>query len=222
MARYEPDVLYIASIYPGKLEPQRRTYGPSRESTGPKAIRSTLFELTPVKRGGKPFVLEVLDSFEDVIILGQKDKVPKPVPVQSIIDDILGRWTGGLHNVPNGAKPGIMQIAGSRPTDSEMKEMVQMQTIYFEYLFSEGEKLHKKNDWDGITEPMRLASEWLGMHAIWANPAIAMDSGPCPLCGTTIPNHVSFCTGCHQQVRAIPAEIAAIQMAGAKPAHKGA
>lgn len=200
MARYEAEVQYIASIYPGKLEPVRRHYGPSRESVGPKAVRSTLFELKPVPRGGKPCVIQVMDSFQDVIVLGQKEKVAKPVEVQSIVDDILAKWTGGLFNVPSGAKPGIMQIASTVPTKAELDEMTRDQTVYFEYLFSEGSKLHDQKQWDNITQPMRDASNWLGRDAVWANPAIAMHTGPCPLCTEIIPNSAVFCPQCKQQV----------------------
>src|ERR1700743_2830395 len=108
MAQYIPESLYIASIYPGVVEPQRRNYGPSRESTGKSSIRSTLFSLEPVERGKAPFILEIIDSFEDVLdVLNtssergpHKPKLLKPVPVQSIVNDLLARWTGGLYNVP--------------------------------------------------------------------------------------------------------------------------
>jgi hypothetical protein len=222
MARYEADCCFIASIYPGKLEPIRRHYGPSRESQGIKAIRSTLFELKPVPRGGEPFVFPVWDSFQNIVVVGQKERQPKPVPVQEIVDDVLARWTGGLHNVPTGAKPGIIQIAGSKPTRAEHEEMKQVQTIYFEFHFNKGEELHRQNKWDDITEVMRLGANWLGRDALWANPAIAMESGPCPLCTRIIPNAAIFCPECKQQIKAMPAELAAMLSGKPVPAQKGA
>lgn len=200
--RYEAEALYIASIYPGKLDPVRRNYGPSRESTGPNAKRSTLFQLEPVERGDDPFVLQVLDSFQDIasFATGLKEIIPKPVDVQQIVNDLLGRWTGGLFNVPEGARPGIIQIAGTKPTRAELVEMRTFQTAYFEYLFNEGAKLDGKKDWDNITPTMRLGANWLGRDAVWSNPAIAMNTGPCPLCTETIPTSAVYCPRCSNQV----------------------
>lgn len=222
MARYQAESVFIASIYPGKLEPIRRNYGPSRESVGPGSRRSTLFDLEPVARSAKPFLLEVIDSFQDIQnwISGRKEVISKPVTCQEIADDLLGRWTGGLFNVPGGAKPGIIQIAGTQPTAAELKEMRMVQTAYFEYLFNEGQKLDTKKDWSNITEPMKLGADWLGRNVTWANPAIAMEYGPCPLCATQIPNWVSVCSGCGKTVRAMPAEIAALNKTEAAAAGK--
>lgn len=212
MATYHAESVFIASIYPGKLEPIRRNYGPSRESVGPNAKRSTRFELKPVAKGKKPFILELVDSFQNVpsYTTGRKEMVSTPVSCQEIADDVLGRWTGGLFNVPGGAKPGIILIAGTGPTAAELSEMRMFQTRYFEYLFNEGEKLHDKKQWDNITEPMRIGADWLGRNVTWANPAIAMDFGPCPLCGQNVANWVSVCASCGKTIRTMPAEIAAL------------
>jgi hypothetical protein len=219
MARYEAEHRYIASIYPGRVEPQRRHYGLSRESLGPRANRSTLFELEPVPRGEAPFILRVTDSFEDVLdVLGQsgtegghKPKLTKPVGADDVVRDLLSCWTGGLFNVPSDAKPGIIEIAGTRPAAGEMVQMLQQQTVYFEFLFNEGERLHKANEWKEITDVMRLGAEWLQRNVIWANRSMAADSVPCPLCTTIIPGAAVFCPQCRQQIRALPAEIAALR-----------
>lgn len=229
MAKYIADSLYIASIYPGELEPVRRNYGPSRQSTGKGAERSTCFRLTPIVRGSKPgyCIIEVTDSFEDVIDLSQiqnstagsvhKPKALKPVPVETIVADVLAIWTGGLFNVPQGAKPGIMQIAGTVPTQNELREMTLTQTLYFEYLFAEGERLDQQKDWKDITGVMRLAAEWLGHRRAWSHRAIAADSSPCPICTAMVPNAAYVCPSCGKVIRALPAELAALQ---AMPAHR--
>lgn len=221
MAKYTPDVLYIASIYPGEVVPQRRHYGPSRESAGRNAVRSSLFTLQPVPRGKKPFVLEIMDSFEDVLDVvgssssadakGAKPRLSKPVAVESIASDLLACWTGGLFNVPQGAKPGIIQIADRVPTISEMREMEQQQVLYFSYFFTEGERLHQEKNWKEITGVMRLAAEWLGKKTMWSHRDMAEESFACPLCTTIIPNAAVFCPQCHQQIKAIPVDILKLQ-----------
>jgi hypothetical protein len=235
MAQYIPDVRFIASIYPGQLPTIRRHYGPSRQSEGLGAQRSTAFTLDPVPRGKKPFVMALYDSFENVLDIvalsslgnnsAQKPRLPKPVPVESIEADILKEWTGGLYNVPQGAAPGVI---GIRPMKVELKKfedtgtlpgaavdevqrMTEMQTLYFEYLFTEGERLHKQNNWKEITSTMRLAAEWLGFEREWSHRAIARDSGPCPWCQSIIPNIAIVCGTCGKQVRETPANLAHLE-----------
>ena len=232
MARYVAETRFIASIYPGVLPVVRRHYGPSRESGTVGSQRQTVFQLQPVKRGEKPFVMPVYDSFEDVLDVmamsgsrgnPQKPRMPKPVPVEEIVRDVLNEWTGSLFNVPNGAKPGIMEISplpadmrawekeGKLPTVSldEQRQMLEMQAPYFEYLFQEGEKLHKQNNWKEITDTMRLAAEWLGpdFHREWSHHAIAREAGPCPWCSTIISNTAIVCSHCGRQVRDTPSHL---------------
>lgn len=215
MARYQADSLFVASIYPGKLDPIRRNYGPSIAATGMKALRSTVFQFKPVPRGGKADVIEVFDSFQSVpswVNGGNKEMIDKPVTCQEIVSDILASWTGGLFNVPEGAKPGVIMISASQPTKAESDEMKLFQTRYFEYLFNEGEMLHSKKDWSSITATMRLGAEWLGRNAVWSDPGIAAKTEPCPACGQTIPNWVSVCSHCGSRVRAMSPELAALNL----------
>lgn len=230
MARYTPDKAYIASIYPGKLEPIRRNYGPSLHSSGKGAERSSLFDLKPVKRGEKPYILELTDCFEEVIdlnaIRGAQDgrvaraTAPKPVPVEQIREDLLRVWTGGLFAagdtpIPAEAKPGIIGIVGTVPTQAELNQLKTQQTLYFEILFTVGERLHKQSNWKEITDTMRLAADWLGYDREWSNRAIARNSAPCPFCQTIIPETALVCAHCGKTVRAIPKDLAELQSASA-------
>ena len=242
MAQYIPDCRFIASIYPGALPVIRRHYGPSRQSEGAAAQRSTAFSLPPVPRGKRPFVLPVYDSFESVLDIvslsslgnkAQKPHLPKPVAVETIIADILKEWTGGLFNVPQGAMPGVIEIlpmaveikkfeqSNGRdlpgPNPGEMAQMTQQQTLYFEYLFTEGERMHKQNNWKEITDTMRLAAEWLGYEREWSHRAIARESGPCPWCTAIIPNTAIVCSQCGRQVRETPVDLMRFDK-GARPA----
>ena len=220
MARYTAEVAYIASIYPGQLEPQRRNYGPSLASAGKAAVRSSLFQLEPVKRGEKPFVLTISDCFEDILDLGQlgvggnnKARTAKPVPVESIVlDDLIARWTGGLFGVPQDAKPGVMKINNTMATKDEMREMMEMQTRYFEYMFSEGERIYKdKPAGESVTATMRIAAEWLMRPRLWSNTSMAAASAPCPFCREMrLDPEAYICAKCTRVVRAIPPELAVL------------
>lgn len=244
--RYEPDRRYIASIYPGRLGDIYRDYGPSRECSGPNAIRRSCYHLEPVARGTKPYVIEVMDCFQNIQDFvrtqghGNKGKAYQaaPVPVEEIIADILLQWTGGLFNVPPGAKPGIIEIFPTKadlnlceskgrnavtgrlnmmpvPAMAELNEMMTMQTAYFEFFFNEGEKIQRGDTearelWKYITEPMRLAAEWLNRPRPWSNPSMRSEDVPCPWCRTLIDPLSIVCAHCGRQVTAAPAHLAAL------------
>lgn len=226
MASYRPDVKFIASIYPGPMPVIQRAYGITPHDTGKGASRSTTFRLEPVPRGGKPFVLEVYDSFESIIDVmglqgntaraGEKPRIPKPVPVETIVADLLNIWTGGLFNVPNGAAPGIIEIVNSAPTQAEIAKMNKMQTLYFSFLFNEAEKIFRGDKtalgaWTDIIPNMRLAADWLGEKRVWSDPEAIRNLEPCPVCKSLIQKEVYRCPSCQTVLRALPAELAKLQ-----------
>jgi hypothetical protein len=219
---FEPRYIFLCSIYPGQFPPQRRAYGTSIHSTGKGASRSTLFEIPPVPRGSRPpfATLQVFDSFECIPNLQQmsaqntRARSDRPVPVEEIVDDLLACWTGNLFNVPRDAKPGLMAIAGTTPTQRELSQLEAQQTRLFEYWFHEGERHHRQNEWKEITDSMRLAAEWLGddYRREWSHLAIARANSPCVFCGKSIPDTALVCSHCGRTVRAIPPELAALQI----------
>ena len=116
------------------MPPQQKSVGYDRE---PNTPRSTTYALQPVPRGGKPFILEVTDMFEDVtdwmnapvVVFGQKvaqvQKMSKSVNVDEICTNLLNVWAGGMVDVPVGASPGIMLIQGWSPKleDKEFRQL---------------------------------------------------------------------------------------------------
>jgi hypothetical protein len=158
----------------------------------------------------------VYDSFESIIDVmgsaqrkkGEKAYLPRMVPVDEIIADLIGKWASGLFGVPDGAHPGIMEIAGPVPTKAEQQQMEQAQTLYFNFRFSEGERLYRENKWGEITDVMRLAAEWLGHKTVWSSTDIADTSEPCPFCTTVVPKLAIVCPTCQRQIREIPPELA--------------
>jgi hypothetical protein len=242
MARYIADCRFLASIYPGPLPVIRRNYGSSVNGEGAGATRSTAFELKPVPRGEDPFVLQIFDSFEEVMDIAglsamtgipKRPRISKPVSVESIVADLLKHWTGGLSNVPNGAMPGIIELRPMKvelrkysedgtlpgPNRTELAQMTDQQTRYFEFLFAEGERLNDQKNWQEITDTMRLAADWLGFERVWSHRAIARDTYACPLCTKIISLAAVFCPECKQQLLTIPPAIAAIQ-SQAQPVRK--
>ena len=167
-------------------------------------------------RGGKPYVIQVWDSFESVLDIvgsggltrGQKAYMAKPVPAEDIVKDILTHWTGNLFNVPAGASPGIIEVANSTATQADIRRMEQMQTMYFEYLYTEGKRLAQEHLWKEISDTMRLAADYLGYKETWSHRDIARDSSECPFCTELIPNSALKCKFCGEKVREYPAHLA--------------
>lgn len=244
MPRYIADVRFIASIYPGQLPDVRRHYGPSMNSTGVGAQRSTLFHLPPIKRGERPFILPIYDSFEEILNpmarpdqSGRKPRLTNPVPVDTIVADLLKEYTGGLYGVPEGAKPGVIEvhldsltpqqmndlqnkgITPKTPTSGipgdEYAQMVDQQTRYFEYWFTVGEQIYSRDpkitqQYGDFTETMRLAADWLGHKRPWTNKDYVLENVACPWCTTLIPQNAIVCPTCQKQVKQAPPELAAL------------
>ncbi len=206
---------YICSIWPGELEPISVNVG--RQPTKDKG-RRTVYELEPVKRGGKPFVIEITDMFEDVPNPAKGDGSvllfdAKPVDCGESVTNCLNIWTRNIFGVPDGAAMGIMEIVNTAPTGPERATLLETQTALMEWLFQEGERLDQEKKWKFITAPMRLSAEWLGRPRRWANPGQAAESSPCPACQQIIPDAASVCHHCGTRVRALPAELAALNKA---------
>src|SRR6185312_10003537 len=201
MPKYVAESRYIASIYPGQLEPIRLYHGPSFD---PKSGRCTMYRIPPVPRGDKPFVLEVSDAFETVLQLTPdgSEKVSKPVVVDETVKTLLHNWAENIAEFPG--RPGVMEIAGPEPTEDELRQMREQQTVLFEALYHQG-KLLSVNDWKRITEPMRMAGTYLGRSDSWLNPE---NSGvECPACAEPISSRAAICKHCGYKIRAVPGEV---------------
>ena len=242
--RFIAEVRFIASIYPGDLPTITRFYGPSINAVGSGARRRTDFNLEPVERNGKPFLLAVHDSFEevlDVMAMSAQKMTPgkkfssRPVPVETIVSDLLTEWTGRLANVPLGAMPGVNEVhfsdkivgeyqrTGAFPdmvlnsktsgigTD-EYQQLVAQQTRFMEYWFGQGELLYDKKKFDEVSPIMRLAADWLGHKRPWTSKDFVVESESCPFCTALVPKTAYICMTCGKTIRELPADLAALNM----------
>lgn len=202
MAKYTAESKFIASIYPGKLERLTRSHG---TDPNPRSGRCTVYWIPPVSRHTRPGwkTLEVPDAFENILDVPKSSETrgkvwaSSPVSCEEIIQDILTKWTGNMVGVPEGAAPGVMQIVGTVPTTAELAHLKAIQTNYFEWRFQQGEELHKKNQWNLISETMRDAAIWLGHERIWASPEQSSNTIKCPECKQLIPADATTCFQCH-------------------------
>jgi hypothetical protein len=160
-------------------------------------------------------VLEVCDCFQSELdVKTGKYTQSSLVDVDSIVEDLVGKWAGNIFDAPPGSGPGIMAVANSAPSQAELEAMRTRQTVYFQDQYSRGQLAHNEARHSEITATMRLAAEWLGMKTIWSDPAILRDSKPCPFCTMVIPEIALVCPHCHRAVKAIPKELASLQPAG--------
>ena len=220
MARYTAEVKRIASIYPGELPPIALNHGQFQDR---KKGRRTIYELTPVPRDKartKPCVIEVYDSFEDVldVMAGERNaKMPKGVACEDIVADLLRQWTGNMVEVPAGASPGIIEIANTFPTQAEFNRMFEMQTAYANYLYAKASDLNRTGNFKEITGAMRVMAEWLGKSADWIDPSQVIEKTNCPACGGEIMPKVSICRHCGTKLRALPRELAILNNEPVQP-----
>lgn len=213
MAKYTAEVRYIASIWPGKLEPITLYHGPSPVVS---SKRSTQYKLQPVARGLKPFVLEVADGFENVfdpMTIGSNSSQrmrSKPVDGAETVNVLIKHWAGNIVDMPPGGGMGIREIIGTVPQKQELEQMREELTVFCEYKFQQGEQHHRQNQWKEITQTMRDCASWLEKDTIWANPASASELINCVACGELVKPRASVCKHCGYQLRALPPEIAAL------------
>lgn len=213
MAKYSADTRYIASIYPGKLTPVGLPFG---AHPSPKSGRFTIYCIDPVERGSRPGfkVIEVTDMFQNVLDVAEKGASGKakwlsnPVDVDSIVQNLLRVWNGNMANMPQGGGLGIRQISNSVPTQQDLREMKEELTTCYEFLFQEGERLHRESDWKSITGEMRNAAAWLNRDRTWSKPSMASETKMCPACVQVIPATAAVCFHCGSQIAALPEGIA--------------
>jgi hypothetical protein len=236
MARYVADSKYIASIFPGNLDRIKLYHGVNPK---PGSGRATVYCLPPVPREGRPVipedltnvkhvkqngrhfvVLEVSDAFENILNplksaeSGTRVWDSGPVPCEEIIGTLMKHWTGNMVGVPPGATPGVMVINNSTPSQDETAIMLRAQNAFYEYMFQEGERLARENDWKHITDNMRDACDWLGHKRNWAHPGNSQSTINCPECKQPILADANVCHHCRTRLRPVSPELAALQPAG--------
>lgn len=218
MAKYEADKLVIASIWPGTLEAKVLYHGKDPDAHSGRATR---YWIPPVKRGSRPpyKLLEVFDSFENVPDHmngdnGKPEWTGKPVLCEEIAENLLRFWAGNMVGIPAGATPGIIALPKGRevPHQSDIDRMFEIQGLFAEYLFQQGERLAAERDWKGITQTMRDMAKWLERDRNWSTPEMSSKTANCPACGQVIPDNVYVCFHCGTKIKALPPELAALNV----------
>jgi hypothetical protein len=241
MGKYTAEIRYIASIYPGKLEPQTKFHGPERDS---RKGRATRYWLPPVPRHGKPVlpkednvsnvkihkiesstgvryvaVLEVPDAFESIpnpidSVGGRLKFNMGPVLCDEIANNLMQYWGGNFVDLPPGAAPGMIIIQNEIPTVAEMDRMILMQKNFYEYRLMQGDNAANQNRWKEITQEMKDAVVYLGKERPWSGGMLTVD---CPLCFSPIPAQAAICNRCGHRIKPIPADLAALNPSLAGP-----
>lgn len=209
MGKFTPDVVRIASIFPGKTDRIAMDHGPSQfREDG----TTTFYELKPAT-ATKPYMLEITDSFQHykdeikTAATGMTQYGIHPIACEDIADYLIRMWAGNLVDVPADAKPGIMIIRGATPHQDEIRLMKEQQRAYFEFFFLEGERLAKDAQVKQISPPMKLAAEYLGRPRPWSHASNALENIKCPACKFDIPEDSYICGNCGTKLRALPAEL---------------
>lgn len=226
MGKYQSNSKYLCSVYPGVLPEIVRNYGTNPDA---KQGRRSVFRFKPVDRFAKKQaerydVMEIIDSWENIPNpskpVQNKGRMPfdsGPVPCDEIVRDIMNVWCGSILGLPTGVVPGIMEIANSVPTEAEKIELDRRQAAFAQYMLQEGDRLNTEKRMKEITNAMRESARWLQQHRDWADPSAAADKVPCPACTQLVSNVQAVCHHCRTQIKALPAEIAALNQQAKQP-----
>lgn len=225
--------IYLASVYPGKLEPIARSYGPSYDTKGG---RRTVFKFKPADRFAnrqkdRYDVMEIVDSWEDVPnpskpVIVNNGRMPtdsRLVPCEEIVKDLLKVWCGSTVGLPSGVTPGVMVIANSVPTQAEFEKLEAMQTSFAQYMTQEGDRLYAAKEMKAITPQMRESVKYLGYRRDWSDPKAVINNAECPECRQLIHADQAVCHHCKVRLKPMSPELAALnQPAVQKPAMSAA
>jgi len=220
MGQFKPNSLYIASIYPGRRERIIKPFGPTmHRSDG----TSTSFELKPVKKGGKPYVIEVPDMFQhskDPLKTANQGKQAfslDPVPCEEIAAELVRVWGENIPDLPFGAGPGIMILIGTTPQQHEVETMKAMLQAYCEHYFLDGERIARDVGMHGINAEHKLAADYLERPRNWSHPGRALEMIPCPLCKKAIAADSIICGECGTRLKEVPKQYADLNPQLAQP-----
>lgn len=202
--RFQREARVIASVYPCEPPAIDRPFD-----------GWTSFQLAACPKGTPPQLIEVRDCFQVTNDPMQRDKQDSTlITWEQVVDDLLTHWARTPIGAPAGCGPGIGLIAGHTPTQQEIEALIERQTVLFDYLFHEGQRLSQEHDWRNITRHHRMAAEWLDLEQPWARDLKKAATVPCPACTVPIAQTAYICPFCHTTIRELPPELAAIQPKG--------
>jgi hypothetical protein len=182
--------VYVASIYPIEQKQERPQYG-------------GYYTLPAVKRGEKPFVLEVTDKiyYEDRIGTEGR-RYPVTERGENIARDIVGALTSNAPGMDSNCRPGIW-IIGETPnyTAEQLAENTQAQENWLNHWIREVDA------WDAARRAKllqkvilpKVACQHLGIERDWAvmNPA---QMTICPSCQKAVKAGAMRCEHCKEVI----------------------
>lgn len=206
MGKFVAEVKTIASVYPLTPLEVHRPFGSTPHGGW------SIYKINPCFRGSKPTLLKISDAWQALLDpLTRERAKPDLIFAEAIANDVLTQWVSAkLLGTPPGSGPGIWICAGDEPTDSEIKEALNRQTIYFDWLFYEAQKLAaspSSQDWNKIGEEHRAAAIWLGKEEAWVKGRMHNDIKHCPACRSQVDPAAFLCANCHFPVRPMPPEM---------------
>lgn len=148
------------------------------------------------------------DSFELLIVgttyenqqNGSQQSFRTPIYPEHLADDLVNEWRDQRRFVEVG-RPGIMVIAGEKPTSEELAQMHTWQDQWCEAHYSEAEDMFANGARAGITKLHRDCAKHLGREsAEWVYNQAPTSLISCPLCTAKIDSASIVCRECKNVV----------------------
>lgn len=191
--RYTPNYRTLCSIFPTALEwsemhaGRRRTYS------------------MPAVEKGKYALLRVYDTWTKTRNFNAEDNQGgsevyqrSPISCEGIAQDLIRAWAQDAPGNRGGSQPGIMVIAGDKPTQGELDHLWAMQTEYFRYLVMMADNYWITGKREYITDDHRRALRWLGSEdREWFKRINSVLYKKCPNCAEEINEEALGCKHCN-------------------------
>jgi hypothetical protein len=193
---YVPNNVSICSIFPEELRHYLMHAGRRKEYFMPAVPK------------GSYALLKVYDTYTLTrdLSAGMSDipndrnaqaMVQSPVHCFGVAADLTRQWAQDAPGNASGAKPGVMVIAGDRPTQLELDGLTETQTTYFRWLVMKADEYWITGQRTYITNDHRRALRWLGSEdRDWYKKIETVLFKRCPSCAEQINFDALGCRHC--------------------------
>ncbi len=140
----------ICSIYPAPFRKQVRHNGITVYSMpgAPRGSYSTLRVYDTQEWCSRPDPTD-----------GRQHWLPMPIPAQIVAEDLVNSWAGDTLGKRSGYSPGVMIIAGDKPTPEELAMLRKQQSALFHWYITDAMGKYLRGQANEITDVHRLAAK---------------------------------------------------------------
>ncbi len=182
-----------------------RTYNPNRMSTtepGKVPASEPMFTdvETPCEMNAGYSLIKVYDTFTWHRDYSQDKEVQiaRPIEALTVARELYRAWGLDVVEGNGGMGPGLLVIAGDKPTADELASVRRRQSEYFRKLIDSASMMFAKGEVKNISDLHRAGARWMGANNLpWVLKLEQVEMKSCKACGETIRTQALVCKECN-------------------------